>query len=171
MRFSWLLSWKFNERSHFQVCDMLLFVTVSSSQTIAILSLVTSPAVHFQWSLMFVRSAALPLQCSHLVGWVDPSESVRWCHWWLRGGKCPKASTKWFCPTDAAVCLQQSSQGLDDTWGAAFLQRGPMERCFTIIAATMDSWWLWGALTNEEEDSAYEHPTGNDANKEWGRKL
>lgn len=151
---------------------MLIFVTVLSSQTITSLSQTASPAAHFKWSvgLVFVSSAALPLQWSHL-GWGDPSESLGRCHWWPRGGKSPKASTKWFCPTDAAVCLQQSSQGLGDTWGAAFLQRGPVERCFTIIRATMDSGLLRGAFEDEEEDSTQEHPSSNNANEEWGRKL
>lgn len=154
---------------------MLLFVTVLSSQTITILSLVTLPEAHCQWSVglvfVFVRPAALPLQRSCLVGWVDPSDSLGRCCWWLRGGKCPKATTKCSCPTDAAVCLQQSSQGLDDTRGTTFLQRRPVERCFTILRATMDPWLLRGALTNEEEDSAHEHPSASDAKEEWGRNL
>lgn len=86
------------------------------------------------------------------------------------GGKCAKGGTRWFCPTDAAVWLQQSSQGLDDTWGATFLWKGPMERCITIVRATMDSWLLWRAFTNEEEDSTCKHPSHKDANEEWGRK-
>lgn len=41
-----------------------------------------------------------------------------------------------------------------------------MERCFTTTGATMDSGLLRGALTNEEEDSAREHPAGNNENQE-----
>ena len=167
---SLLLSWKSNEISRFQGGWSLRHAYICHC---SLVWLVASPTAHFQWSVgpVFAGFAVLPLQWSKPVGWVDPSESLGWCHCWMGGRKCAKGGTKWFCPTDAAVWLQQSSQGLDDTWGTTFLQKGPMDRYITILRVTMDSWLLWRAFTNEEEDSTCECPSGNDANEEWGRKL
>lgn len=46
-----------------------------------------------------------------------------------------------------------------------------MGSCLTVLRATMDSWLLWRAFTNEEKDSAGKQTSDNDANEEWGRKL
>lgn len=83
---------------HSYVCCFYLISSISQSTLLVV-------------SQTCAGSATLALLWSHVA---DPSKSLGWCHHWVAGGKCGGV-TKWFCPTDAAVWLQQSSQGLDGT--------------------------------------------------------